>query len=109
MISAELLAQKASIEKWLEENPHPYLVPEGTEEDQRGTEREKRVADHDLAQEKSKDLISALDKINKGTYGNCLNCRGEIADARLLAYPTAKRCMPCQKKYDKSGSLNRRK
>jgi RNA polymerase-binding protein DksA len=49
-----------------------------------------------------RDVEAALRRIATGTYGVCLNCREPIAHARLEAYPTAKRCLPCQRRYDQS-------
>ena len=36
------------------------------------------------------------------TYGECVNCGGEIAFERLLAQPTAVRCVVCQDMYEKT-------
>jgi RNA polymerase-binding transcription factor DksA len=38
----------------------------------------------------------ALDRINKGTYGLCDNCDGEISKERLEALPEASKCLNCQ-------------
>ena len=42
------------------------------------------------------DIEAALARIGDGSYGICIDCSGEIGRARLKAYPTAKRCLPCQ-------------
>lgn len=42
------------------------------------------------------DVEAALARIGDGAYGVCTDCGDPIARARLEAYPTAKRCMPCQ-------------
>jgi RNA polymerase-binding protein DksA len=42
------------------------------------------------------DIEAALARIGDGSYGICIDCGGEIGRARLKAYPTAKRCLPCQ-------------
>lgn len=36
------------------------------------------------------------------TYGQCPECGGEIAFERLLAYPTAVRCVRCQEQFEKT-------
>jgi RNA polymerase-binding transcription factor len=46
------------------------------------------------------DIEAALARIADGSYGNCTDCGGEIGRARLKAYPTAERCLPCQEKYE---------
>ncbi|MBL7142383.1 MAG: TraR/DksA C4-type zinc finger protein [Candidatus Pacebacteria bacterium] len=45
-----------------------------------------------------KDINLALDKITKGTYGKCENCKGEIDKERLKVYPAARLCMKCEGK-----------
>lgn len=41
-------------------------------------------------------IDAALDRIDQGVYGKCLDCGGDIPLARLEAYPTAERCTECQ-------------
>lgn len=50
------------------------------------------------------DLSSAFQRIQKGCFGVCTGCELSIAFKRLLVYPTAKRCIVCQRLYEKSGS-----
>lgn len=47
---------------------------------------------------KLKDVNSALEKIQNGTYGVCENCGKEIGEERLLACPEAKTCLKCNEK-----------
>ena len=42
------------------------------------------------------DIDAALARIGNGSYGNCIDCGGEIGRARLKADPRAKRCLACQ-------------
>jgi RNA polymerase-binding transcription factor DksA len=48
------------------------------------------------------DIEIALLRIAHGTYGVCMDCGNGIAYHRLVAYPTAKRCQPCQMRYESS-------
>jgi len=41
-------------------------------------------------------LLGALDALNKGTYGICIDCEQPIAEKRLSVYPNASRCLACQ-------------
>lgn len=41
-------------------------------------------------------ILSALDRLDNGTYGICEDCGEEIAEKRLKYYPNAKRCLVCQ-------------
>lgn len=47
------------------------------------------------------DIEAALARIADGSYGSCADCGREIGRARLKAYPTAKRCLPCQEKKER--------
>jgi DnaK suppressor protein len=48
------------------------------------------------------DIDAALKRIEDGDYGICIDCGAEIAPARIAAYPTAKRCLPCQVKRERA-------
>ncbi|MCR5219066.1 TraR/DksA family transcriptional regulator [Treponema sp.] len=43
----------------------------------------------------------ALERIAKGTYGNCLLCNKPIPEARLEALPYAALCVECQTKEER--------
>jgi DnaK suppressor protein len=47
-----------------------------------------------------RDIDAARDRIKDKTYGNCVSCSEPVAFERLLAYPTAKRCVNCQKQRE---------
>jgi RNA polymerase-binding protein DksA len=47
-----------------------------------------------------RDIIAARKRLSAGEYGICTDCGEEIAYERLLAYPTAKRCIDCQRLYE---------
>ena len=52
-----------------------------------------------LIQMKSETLNkvdAALRRLKEGSYGNCFECGGEIAQARLRALPFAVRCKACE-------------
>ena len=42
----------------------------------------------------------ALQRIEAGTYGQCVDCGIQIPAARLQAAPEAARCIPCQEKTE---------
>ncbi len=46
--------------------------------------------------QKAIDLNAALDRIQSGVYGVCIDCGDSISFERISAYPTAKRCIRCQ-------------
>lgn len=41
-------------------------------------------------------IDAALCRIDAGTYGWCIECGGPISVERLLALPSAERCLSCQ-------------
>jgi RNA polymerase-binding protein DksA len=47
-------------------------------------------------------IESARKQIGAGEYGVCGDCSEDIRFERLLAYPTATRCVNCQQKYEKT-------
>ncbi len=47
-----------------------------------------------------RDIDAALRRIAAGTYGECVDCGEQIDPARLEAYPTARRCLACQRAYE---------
>ena len=49
-----------------------------------------------LKAETLKKIDTALRRIEEGDYGDCFECGGEIAEARLRALPFAVRCRDCE-------------
>jgi len=48
-----------------------------------------------------RDIEAALQRIKNGEYGVCIDCGEDVAFPRLMAYPTAKRCIVCQEQREK--------
>jgi DnaK suppressor protein len=46
-------------------------------------------------------IDSALEKIEEGSYGECLSCGEEIGVARLKARPVAELCIECKSEQEK--------
>lgn len=58
-----------------------------------------RISVEKNLEEKLQETNSALERIEKGTYGKCKNCEGEeIPQARLEALPEATLCLHCEDK-----------
>ena len=47
-------------------------------------------------------IETALQCIELGTYGRCIECDTAIEYERLRVYPTAKRCLDCQQRYERN-------
>jgi DnaK suppressor protein len=56
----------------------------------------------ELHAQKMNDLNAALNRMDAGEYGTCIDCNDPISYSRLLAYPTAKRCLACQTLREKN-------
>lgn len=69
------------------------------------------VADFNLAMvdrqiQEMRETEFARQRIQSGEYGICIDCGGAIGYQRLVAYPTAKRCIGCQEKYEHTHATN---
>lgn len=54
-----------------------------------------------------RDIDAARERVATGIYGACTECGEAIAYGRLLVYPTAKRCIRCQRMYERGSALGR--
>lgn len=45
-------------------------------------------------------IVTALQMIEEGSYGVCIDCHRSISEKRLLSYPNATRCVACQEEYE---------
>lgn len=65
-------------------------------------ERDLNIA---LEERESAELVAiadALQRVEDGSYGLCIDCGVDIGTARLHANPTALRCVTCQTKAEQS-------
>lgn len=59
------------------------------------------ISDNDIKM--LKEIDSAIDKINNGTYGICEECEENINEKRLEANPTARYCINCKRLMEQKG------
>jgi DnaK suppressor protein len=64
-----------------------------------------QIADNQIARvERDTHELStveaALKRFHNGTYGTCIDCGADIDYPRLLAHPTATRCLACQERRE---------
>ena len=52
-----------------------------------------RMHDHDRSV--MRDIEAALQRIQRGDYGECMACGDEITERRLMARPMATHCIDC--------------
>ncbi len=72
------------------------VVDEGENADL-GVQQEIAFALIQLKAETLNAIGAALHRLEAGTYGDCFDCGGEIAEARLRALPFTVRCIDCEK------------
>jgi RNA polymerase-binding transcription factor len=49
-----------------------------------------------------REIESAKARIEGGSYGTCVDCGRDIGFERLLAQPTALRCVDCQEQWERT-------
>ncbi|SEL57232.1 TraR/DksA family transcriptional regulator [Nitrosovibrio tenuis] len=49
-----------------------------------------------------REIEAALKRLADLDFGDCIECGGEIGFERLMAYPTARRCIRCQALHEKT-------
>jgi RNA polymerase-binding transcription factor DksA len=48
-----------------------------------------------------RDRVSrALERLDAGSYGQCVDCGNPMPEERLDAKPDAERCVPCQQRFE---------
>lgn len=108
-LKAALLREKAELEENLSRIARPVEPKTGDYEttfEDIGTDREDNTTEVEeytdnlpvemTLEKKLKDVIDALEKMEKGTYGICENCNQEIDLERLKVNPSARTCISCK-------------
>jgi RNA polymerase-binding transcription factor DksA len=62
------------------------------------TDREEALID--AAVERRTEALAAIERLEAGTYGVCVDCGDRINEERLAFRPEASRCLPCQEKFE---------
>ncbi|MCX6763647.1 MAG: TraR/DksA C4-type zinc finger protein [Candidatus Moranbacteria bacterium] len=104
-----LLKEKENLEKSLSKIARPIDIKKGdyqTTFEDLGSAKEDNATEMEqysdnlsvevALEKKLQDIIAALKRIEKGTYGICENCHHEIDLERLKINPSAKTCIKCQ-------------
>ncbi len=65
------------------------------------SESERSQAVLAVADRQRSDVLAALNRIDLGTYGTCVDCGTMVPEGRLEAKPEAARCVACQGKLDR--------
>jgi DnaK suppressor protein len=60
----------------------------------------------ELKTEMLNQIDAAIRRLHEGNYGDCFECGGEIAEARLRALPFAVRCRECEHSHEAQTHAN---
>jgi DnaK suppressor protein len=76
-------------------------VPDQLDQTQLAVERELAISRLDRDSAILQSLDAALRRIERGTYGYCVQCEEEISLKRLQAVPWTSFCLECQEEFDR--------
>ena len=86
----------AALEELLGASGHSWAFADEVDEIQANERREIGFATRELLVERVNRITAALDRLNDGEYGTCVECGEKIAAARLRALPEVQTCVRCQ-------------
>jgi DnaK suppressor protein len=105
----KLLKEKEELEKNLGRIARPVDKKEGDYEttfDDIGSDRDDNATEVDqysdnlsvetALEKRLQEILGAIERMEKGTYGICENCHKEIDIERLKVNPAAKTCINCK-------------
>ena len=90
------LGGKAALEEILGPSGAHLAYADEVDEIQASERREIGFATRELLVERVNRITAALDRLNDGEYGTCVECGEKIAAARLRALPEVQTCVRCQ-------------
>lgn len=88
---AEVQADIARLEEATTQKLSPNFSEQASDLEALATNESREVQQIHEAEQ----IMAALARIEHGDYGVCANCGADIAPGRLLAQPTATRCINC--------------
>ena len=92
--------KEAAPTRGLRESIRIHQVADPLDMTQQAAEREVAVLNLDRDTALARRLRSAIERLNDGSYGVCLQCEEDIAPNRLKAIPWAELCIRCQEMAD---------
>jgi DnaK suppressor protein len=79
----------------------PYA--DEVDEIQANERREIGFATRELLVDRVNRLSAALERLNSGDYGTCIECEEKISPVRLRALPEVQTCVRCQDRIERMG------
>jgi RNA polymerase-binding protein DksA len=102
---AELQADVKRVREEQAERPSMIVRNQNEDIGEQGEERLReavRYAEQERDVLELREIEAAKERMDAGTYGMCVDCGRDIPLARLNAQPSAKRCLECQTKYERT-------
>lgn len=106
-VKAKLLERKKDLEQELQQlaeaRTNGELLQEVRDPVDQATQSE--LEDFNISlEENQRDeyerIVSALEMLENGIYGKCIDCKRPILEKRLELYPNTTRCITCQERYE---------
>jgi DnaK suppressor protein len=98
--------KEAAPTQGLRESIRIHQVADPVDLTQQAAEREMAVHNLDRDSALMRRIRSAIERVNDGSYGVCLECEEDIAPKRLKAIPWAELCIQCQETADRQAGRN---
>ena len=97
------LGGASALEELLGPSGEHWAYADEVDEIQANERREIGFATRELLVERVNRITAALDRLNDGEYGICVECGEKIAAARLRALPEVQTCVRCQDLLERRG------
>lgn len=99
---AEMLAEIEAGQKAVDISASSDMREVNDLEDQASKRERTTVQDAEVRRDSNElaDVRAALARLTDGSYGTCIDCGQPIELQRLMAMPSAARCMACQIKFE---------
>jgi RNA polymerase-binding transcription factor len=104
-IRQKLGEQRVDLLKYVEDEELRLHAPVGTNPDpldlaQDYRSKERRSAMLAQSKRQLEQIGTALERLDKGTYGKCVQCGAAITPSRLRVLPYAALCIKCQERQE---------
>jgi DnaK suppressor protein len=93
----------AALEDLLGPSGEHWSYADEVDEIQANERREIGFATRELLVERVNRIAAALERVDAGEYGLCVECGENIAPARLQALPEVTTCVRCQDRLERMG------
>ena len=93
----------AALDDLLGPSGEHWAYADEVDEIQANERREIGFATRELLVGKVNRIVAALERLDQGEYGQCVECSEAIAPARLNAMPEVTTCVRCQDRLERMG------